>query len=400
MILVESHDFKPSHPHFTELDNFTKLSKNLYNATLYAVRQHFFTTGEYIGYNKVNKKFVAERNVDYYALPTKVSQQTQRLVDQNFKSFFALLKTNSQRPRIPKYLPRDGQQVAMFTNQALSFGTRTVKQGHVKLSGLQLVIKTKVDNIKFARIVPKDGRITVELGYEAAEAVNENPQKFASIDLGVNNLATVAFIDRNPLIINGKPVKSVNQYFNKTMAKLRSRQDLNNGHHVTRRMTRLSNKRTSRINDYLHKASRHLVNQLVDNRVTTLVVGYNQGWKQGTSMGKVNNQKFVGIPFYKFLSMLTYKCTLAGIELVTQEEAHTSKCSFLDDELVGHHDVYVGKRVKRGLFKTATGIKVNADVNGALNILRKYMTKVVGNAQVCVDLIEVCSTPSVFTVNT
>ena len=399
MILVETHDFRPGSKDFKKLANLLHLSKNLYNATLYAVRQHFFATGKFLSNAKVNKTFITRRDVDYYALPTKVSQQTQRLVDQNFKSFFAARKAGLSSARLPRYLPKDGYQVAMFTNQALSFGTRTVREGHLRLSGVDLVLKTRLLKVKFARVVHKGSFITVELGHE----VEPQPRRsggFAGLDLGVNNLATIAFENRRPLIVNGRPVKSVNQFFNKTMAKLRSRQDSTGVKRTTRRMNGLSRWRTTKLNDYLHKSSRHVVNQLVTNNVATLVVGYNQGWKQGTTMGAVNNQKFVSIPFTKFVSMLTYKCELAGIDVVVQQESHTSKCSFLDHEDVGHHEEYVGRRVKRGLFKTATGKLVNADVNGALNILKKYLVKVAVDVYQHVNTVAACSTPSVFTVNT
>ena len=156
-----------------------------------------------------------------------------------------------------------------------------------------------------------------------------------------------------------------------------------------------------KINDYLHKSSRYIVNQLVSNDVTELVIGYNAGWKQDTKMKKVGNQRFQFIPFYKFICMLVYKCALAGIAVTTNEESYTSKCSFLDNEEVCKHAEYKGKRVKRGLFRASDGRLINADVNGALNILKKYVEKVVRNKEEILnslDLIEVCSTPAVYTV--
>ncbi|MBQ9596324.1 MAG: IS200/IS605 family accessory protein TnpB-related protein, partial [Synergistaceae bacterium] len=161
------------------------------------------------------------------------------------------------------------------------------------------------------------------------------------------------------------------------------------------------------INDYLHKASRYIVNQLVSNDVTELIIGYNAGWKQDIKMGRKGhsrregNQRFQFIPFYKFISMLTYKCALAGIAVTTNEESYTSKCSFLDNEEICKHDKYKGKRIKRGLFRASSGRLINADVNGALNILKKYLKKVVRNSEQILsslDLIEVCSTPAVYTV--
>lgn len=136
-------------------------------------------------------------------------------------------------------------------------------------------------------------------------------------------------------------------------------------------MRKLTLKRNNKVKDYLHKASKAVVNHLASNRINTLIVGKNDGWKQDTNLGRRNNQNFVQIPFNVFISMLSYKCKLKGISLILQEESYTSKCSFFDGEEICKHDVYMGRRIHRGLFKTANGECVNADVNGSLNILRK-----------------------------
>ena len=194
-------------------------------------------------------------------------------------------------------------------------------------------------------------------------------------------------------------MKSVNQYYNKKLAQARSKNTKRQ--QQTRREVSLISKRRNKINDYLHKASRYIVNQLVSNDVTELVIGYNAGWKQDTRMKKEGNQRFQYIPFHKFVSMLIYKCALAGIAVTTHEESYTSKCSFLDNEEICKHTEYKGKRIKRGLFRTSTVRLLNADVNGALNILKKYLLNAVRNREELLnslDLIEVCSTPAVYTV--
>ena len=180
-----------------------------------------------------------------------------------------------------------------------------------------------------------------------------------------------------PIIINGKPLKSINQFYNMMSAKIYSkpvRQNikLNSIHEMK---IKLSNKRNNKVNDYMHKASRYIVNHLVENQIGNLVIGYNTGWKQDTNLGRVNNQNFVSIPFVKFINMLKYKCKLVNINVDIIEEAYTSKCSFLDNESIEKHDTYLGKRVYRGLFKSAKGILINADVNGSLNIMKKYFDK-------------------------
>ena len=152
-------------------------------------------------------------------------------------------------------------------------------------------------------------------------------------------------------------------------------------------MEQLSCFRKNQIHDYLHKASRYLVNHAVFNNISKIVIGYNQNWKQEINIGKVNNQHFVSIPFAKLVSMIQYKAQLHGIEVILTEESYTSKCSFLDNESLKKQDSYLGKRVKRGLFRSADGKTINADVNGACNILRK----VIGNFKF--DPIVVCSTP-------
>ena len=405
MTLVDQIIVKKENPLYEKLDHLCFLSKNLYNATLYRVRQHFFETGKFLNYNQVNHLMKEEHNPDYYALPTKVSQQTQRLVNQNFSSFFGSLrkkkkcKSFDQDCHIPKYLPLDGRQVVMYTNQAVS----TTVAGYVNPSGTDIMIQTKRDKIQFLRIVPHGSHITVEVGYRV-----ESPEKpdrpknnsIAAIDLGVNNLATLTFSDAKPIIYNGKPVKSVNQFFNKIQAKLRSKQcEGNREYRRTKRMIQLSNWRHFKIKDYFHKISREIVNQLVSHNVSTLVIGYNKEWKQDTNIGKKNNQKFVSLPHLMLVQMLEYKCELAGILCVRQEESYTSKCSFLDREPICKKEKYAGRRVHRGLYKSSTGIRINADVNGSLNIMRKNL-KVVWKTDLYdfIDQIEACSTPSVFTV--
>ena len=402
MTLVDQIVVKKRNPMFEKLDHLCFLSKNLYNATLFRIRQHFFETGQYLGYNKLNQIMIAERNPDYYALPTKVSQQTQRLVDQNFRSFFSLLKKKksdtsfSRSCRIPKYLPKNGRQVVMYTNQAIS----TKVEGYVIPSGTDIRIPTKRDKIQFLRITPHGTHITIEVGYRVEIPEKSIGGAIAAIDLGVDNLATLSFSDAEPIIYNGKPVKSVNQFFNKVQAQLRSKQcEGGRNFRLTNRMQTLSTWRYHKLKDYFHKISREIVNQLVSHNVSLLIIGYNKGWKQDTNMGNKTNQKFVSIPHLMLVQMIEYKCELAGIQCVRQEESYTSKCSFLDKEPICKKEKYYGRRVHRGLYKSSTGKKINADVNGSLNIMRKYLNVAMKmNLYDFVDMVEVCSTPSVFTV--
>ena len=391
MVLVERQIVKEKDYRYKELDKLCLLSKNLYNATLYSIRQYFFKTGKYLNYNEVNKEFTHSNNVDYRALPAKVSKMTQMLVDKAFKSFFMKRKNGDIKVKIPKYLHKDGRQVVSYTKQALSFK----EVGYIQLSKTDIKIKTNrsKDSIQFIRLTPFKKHIVIEVGYNEDVKMLDSKGRYASIDLGVNNLAAVTSNVMNPFIINGRPLKSINQYYNKELAKERSKLS-KVGLRCSKRVDRLHFKRNNKVNDYMHKASRYIVNQLVSQDIDTLVVGYNKKWKQDIKLSKVNNQKFVGIPFLKFVGMLEYKCELVGIKLVIQEESYTSKCSFIDNEDIKKHKDYKGRRLKRGLYRTLKGVIVNADINGSYNILKKYLKgQEVWEDRILSDCIEVCSTP-------
>lgn len=388
MILTERHIIKETDNRFAELDNLCYLSKNLYNAGLYTVRQYYFNNNKFLSYVSNVSIMSATDNIDYRTLPSKVSQQTLKLVEQNFKSFFGSLKAKVGKVKIPKYLPKDGRQVVVYTNQAVS--KKWLTKGLIKLSNCEALIKTNVKDIKQVRIVPKGNHIVVEVLYEADEKIlKEDNGRYCSIDLGLNNLATIGSNVIKPIIVNGKPLKSINQYYNKKLAKLKS--NLNGNKKTSKRIKSLTLKRNNKIKDYLHKASRLIINHLISNNINTLVIGKNDGWKKEIRIGKRNNQNFVQIPHTTFVNMLQYKAKLEGINVILQEESYTSKCSFLDNEDICKHVEYKGKRIKRGLFRTKLNRLINADLNGALNILKKA----VGEFQYP---IEVCSTPLVSTI--
>ena len=375
MQLVEQHIIKKNDERYKDLDEVCFKSKNLYNAALYEIRQHFFNTKQFLNWLSVDKLFKEKRQDDYYSLPCKVSQQTLKLLNQNFKSFFSLLKKKNytKKKSIPKYLDKSsGRFVAVYTNQAIS--KKELRNGIIHLSGTDVKIKTKIngDNIAQVRIVPKNSYYKVEVIYNVEEIEElEDNEKYAAIDLGVNNLATVSFNDFKPFIINGKPLKSINQFFNKRKAELQSK--LSGNRKTTNKINSITRKRNNKIKNYLHKASRCIVNHLVSNNVNTLIIGKNDNWKQEANIGKKNNQNFVSIPHSQFVEMISYKCKLVGIAVMMTEESYTSKCSFIDNEELKHHEEYKGKRIKRGLFRTNEGKLINADLNGSLNIMRKVI---------------------------
>jgi len=395
MQLAEQHIIKQTDSRFEELDKICFLSKNLYNAGLYAVRQHFFETKSFLNYKVLAHNFVKSRQFDYYNLPTKVSQQTLKMIEKNFKSFFAHLKVKKkdEKVHIPHYLDKEnGRFMAIYTIQSIS--KTLLKQGIVKLSGTNIEVKTDKTNIQQARVIHKGNHIVVEVIYNIEDVdLKENNLRYCSIDLGVNNLATIGSNVLKPIIINGKPLKSINQFYNKKYAEYKSKTKLINNEKTSKKIKSLTNSRNNKIKDYLHKSSRYIINYLVSNQINTLVIGLNKGWKQEVNIGKANNQKFVQIPHSKYIEMISYKAQLAGINVEVVNESHTSKCDFLSNEPVKHQEKYLGRRVKRGLFKSAVGRLINADLNGALNILKKA----IGEFQYS---IEVCSTPLVINYKT
>ena len=386
MYLVERHIIKNN----KELDELCFKSKNLYNKALYLVRQHYFKTKGYLNFFEVRKLLANSKDIDYYALPTRVSNNTLMLLDRNFKSFFGLLKKKlnsnyNKDVRIPRYLDKDGRYTAIFHKSAIS--KVYLRKGIIKLSSLSIEIPTKVteSNLVEVRVLPRNNHHVVEVVYKVDDVEPKSDNgRYASIDLGLDNLATVSSNVVKPFIINGGPLKSINQYYNKEKARLQSH--LKGNKKTSKRIYSITNKRNNKIKDYLHKSSRLIVNSLVSNNISTLIIGYNEEWKQNINLSRTNNQAFVNIPFLTFINQLDYKCKLEGINVILTEESYTSKCSFLDGESLEEHENYLGKRIKRGLFRSAKGKLINADLNGSLNILRK----VVGDFSYP---IEVCSTP-------
>ena len=325
MYLVERHIIKNN----KELDELCFNSKNLYNKALYLVRQHYFKTKGYLNYYEVNRLMVDSKDEDYYALPTRVSNQTLMLLDKNFKSFFTLLKMKQsgnydKSIRIPRYLDKDGRYLAIFNKHAVS--KVCLREGLIKLSKLSLEIPTKVteSNLVEVRVLPRNNHHVVEVVYKVDEVKPKSDNgRYASIDLGLDNLATIGSNVVEPFIINGRPLKSINQYYNKEKARLQAH--LKGNKKISKRIYSITNKRNNKVKDYLHKSSRKIVNFLVSNDISTLVIGYNEEWKQNINLGRTNNQSFTNIPFYTFINQLDYKCKLEGINVIlTEESIHLS----------------------------------------------------------------------------
>ena len=406
MQLVERHKVNPNHQFWRQIDELCFLSKNLYNYCNYLLRQSFITKGVYLSYNQLYH--LVKTGSDYKALPAKVSQQVLRLLDKNWKSFLAANKaynTNPNsfkaRPKLPRYKAKiKGRNILIYTIQAIS--KRGLKLGLVKLSGTKLYLPTKVNNIKQARIVPKLGEYVVEIVYEREENYTvTNKNAIAAIDIGVNNLCTLTsnkpgFI---PVLINGRPLKSFNQYYNKTKAKLQSWLPVNRS--SSTRIQKLVRKRNNRVDTYLHRASRWVVNHLDKQGIGKLIIGHNLGWKQSVTLGAKTNQSFTSIPHSRLIEMLIYKAQLKGIEVVIREESYTSKASFLSNDPIPNYgdDVkdikFSGYRESRGMYKQkCRKTRINADVNGSYNILRKAIPEIFGRGIEDVVVRPVRITPS------
>ncbi len=389
MQLVEQHIIKRNSPFYKECDELCFKTKNLYNSCLYAVRQAYINEHINILYELHG---IMKETEQYRALPAKVSSTVLLMVQKNFKSYFKALASfykNKERfkgrPAMPKYLDTvDGRFFASYTNQAISQKIFR-KSGMVKFSGISLEVKTKLtefEQIDCARIIPKDGYYVVEVVHsENCEDKLEDNERYLGIDLGVNNFATITSNAKGitPFIINGRPLKSMNQFYNKQMAHYTSILEKTNGKKTSRKTKKLNLKRKNKIENYMHKASKKIVSFCIENNINSIVVGQNIGWKQDVNTGRQNNQAFVNIPHSRFIEMLSYKCELKGISFTANEESYTSKASFLNLDPIptyvkGENKGYEfsGYRKHRGLYKIKGQNKtINADVNGSYNILRK-----------------------------
>lgn len=381
MQLVEKQIIKRSDRRYKELLKLCHLSKNLYNTVLYTIRQHWFETEKddtvkhkFLNYYDV-WNLLKKDNVDYKAIEYHAAQLVIKQVEANFSSFFSLLKLKKQgkyqkKVKLPKYLDKDGYNVISF-NQ---FKKRELKNGIVTLpKSKNLRFKICNTNLHFINVVPKNDYIQINFIYKKSEKeLKADNNKYMSIDLGIDNLATCFSNENQTVIIDGKKVKHINQFYNKKTGEVKSELKKKNNKEKSHKTRQLTLKRNNKIDDYFHKASRYIINQAVSKDVRTIIVGHNKNWKQEVNIGKVNNQKFIQIPFDRLIHQLKYKGKLEGINVIEIEESYTSKCSALDNEEICRHQTYIGKRVKRGLFQSKAKL-INADVNGAINIMRKYL---------------------------
>ena len=377
MILTESHIISES----LELNDLTFKCKNLYNKANYIIRQEFINNGNFI--SKFDMFTLCKYFDEYKALPVRISRGVLRTLNANWLSFFSCIKkwkSNKSlfkgKPNLPKYLPKNGKFTALFYETAILKETNKNKGIGLSSLKMRLPVKTKNKIIEIQVIPLKTNEYKINVVYDyKEEELKEDNNNYCGIDLGINNLMTVTSnkLGIQPLVINGKPLKSINQYYNKLKSKYQS--ELPKDIYKSKKINQLTFKRECKINDYLHKTSNYIIKFCIENELNTIVIGYNEFWKQNINIGKVNNQKFVQIPFNKLLFMIKYKCEKYGINVVTHEESYTSKCSFIDNEVICKHEAYLGKRIHRGLFKSKECRLINSDVNGSYNILRKVFPK-------------------------
>ena len=374
---------------FRNLKYLCHIAKNLKNQAIYNVRQHYFKNKKYLSYNENYK--ILKNSENYKKLNSNMAQQILKEVDESFKSFFALLKLakNGQyngKIKLPNYLDKDGFTTLVIGFVRLKDDMLIVPYSNsFRKTHKEIVIKLppvlKGKKIKEIRIIPKQHSRYFEIQYiyEVEEVQRElNKENALGIDLGIDNLCTCVTNTGASFIIDGRKLKSINQYYNKINAKLQSIKDKQKIERTTLRQKRITRKRNNRINDYLSKAARTIVNYCLNNDIGKLVLGYNEDFQRKSNIGSINNQNFVNIPYGKLRDKLIYLCKLYGIEFKLQEESYTSKASFFDGDEIPIYDkenlqeyIFSGKRIKRGLYQTSTGKLINADCNGALNILRK-----------------------------
>lgn len=374
---IEKHTIKKSNPMWKVIDEKCFYAKNIYNSANYIIRQAFFKdNSDWIRCNTIDK--MLQNTENYKLLGSQASQKTLRLVDKNWKSFFKATRDYARKkgkgyfgkPKIPGYKnPAKGRSILMIKNIQCRIENGTIYfswQPLRQFSGIKTSIKGKLQQIRF---VPKGSCYIMEIVYktEIPEPKKSN-NRIIGIDLGVNNLATIGNnIGIQSIVIKGGIIKSMNQYYNKKRARISSetRMCWNN------RMRRLTDKHLRKLDNYTHIVSKNIIKYCLENNIDTIIIGLTKEWKNGVNLGHVNNQNFVCIPHDKLIKQLQYKSENVGIHCIVTEENFTSGTSFLDDELPVKSSQNLKRRIKRGMFKSNNGTKINADLNASYQIIKK-----------------------------
>lgn len=375
------------------LRELCRISKNLTNQAIYNIRQHYFQEKQYLRYE--SNYYRVKNCENYKLLNSNMAQQTLKNVDSMFKSFFALVKLakwgkyNFRYIKLPKYLPKNGYAnlIIGMINIKDSIITLPVSNAFKKKLDRRLKVQIKIPKvledkkIKKIQIIPKFNARFFEIQYTyeiQEEEIKLDINNALAIDLGVNNLCTCVTNIGKSFIVDGRKLKSINQLFNKQNARLQSIRDKQNILRQTKQQFLISRKRKNRIDDYINKTCRYIINYCLSSDIGTLVIGYNQSFQSKANLGKKTNQIFTQLPFGKIRGKLEYLCKRYNINYIMQEESYTSKASFFDNDDLPTYNMdnpqkykFSGSRVKRGLYQTKDGYCFNADCNGALNILHK-----------------------------
>ena len=376
---------------YKSIKELCHIAKNLTNEAIYNVRQYYFTEDKFLKYEK--NYTLLKSSPNYKELNSNMAQQILKEVDGSFKSFFGLIKLAKQGKysfkdcKLPRYLPKDGYTtlvigfVRLNGNKLILPFSNNFKKTHkvVEITIPPVLLDKKVKEI---RILPKTNARYFEIQYiYETECIqrNLNTQNALALDLGVNNLVTAVSSTGKSFIVDGRKLKSINQWFNKENARLQSIKDKQHfGKKPTNRQKAIARDCKNKVNDYMNKAARMIIDYCINNDIGTLIAGYNVTFQRNSHIGKQNNQNFVNIPYGRLRDKLAYMCELNGITYVEQEESYTSKASFWDKDNIPVYNndnpkeyEFSGNRVHRGLYKTANGKTFNADINGALNIMRK-----------------------------
>ena len=391
MYLTVKHQPKLNKYQYDTFLELCRYAKNLFNEGLYNCRQYYFNEGEYLNYQK--NYHLLKESENYKMLNSNMAQQILKEVDGSFKSFFGLLRKAKRERlsfndiRLPQYLKREGYYtlvigfVRIRGNKLFIPMSNSFRKTHKKIEiTIPPVLLDK--KVKEIRIIPKcDGRFfEIQYTYEAGSDIREelDINKAISIDVGINNFATCVTSEGRSFILDGRRLKSINQWYNKNNSRLQSIKDKQRILNKTKQQSSLERNRNDRINDHISKCARHIINYCLDNNIGNIVIGYDPTLQKESNIGRRNNQNFVSIPFGRLKDKLSYLSEYYGINLIKQEESYTSKASFFDrDDIPVYNDddpkkyVFSGTRVKRGLYKTSNGMCINADINGALNILKK-----------------------------
>lgn len=362
---------------YLELKGYCHHSNSLYNCCLYTIKNHYKDTSKYIGFKKLYHEI--KSNEHYVALPSKIGNQILKVVDQSYRSFFALLRAKKKglinnSVSEPRYRKSGDFYILPMCNQQF-----TINKGKLKITkSIKLPFNYKLSGrVKMATVKPYVGgkffKISIVYENEPETQIETKPDRIISIDLGLNNLVSCYSNVGRDIIVNGKPLKAYNQLYNKQKAKMKSELEIKNKKKYSQKLRKLDYNLSNFMKNFIDQSVNFIKKEVISQKISKVIIGYNEGWKNGINIGKKNNQNFTAIPHFALKEKLKNKLEGIGVEVIFHEESYTSKCSALDMEPIKKHEKYLGRRVKRGLFRSSNGLLINADLNGAINIMRKVI---------------------------